>query len=215
MSESMSTVLVGAGFRLSHVFDKVSVLSIDLETEKEEQDIVVKSNIMSFKDICQSLVDVEVTQWLLMSQACGVTIYGVVALSWCKNAELSQVLDGWLALGFPFKALPEFERPARFINPTLLPKREKLSDILTAYHARYVENQAAYTLIISAAIVVAGESLELDIPYENLGEAQPQIASFLKKYMLQKTSRTSDDNKLIETWSEKIKGTEYDVWESS
>ncbi|WP_226554417.1 hypothetical protein [Celeribacter naphthalenivorans] len=153
-------------------------------------------------------------KWLSLCDALGPTVYGAIALSWCKDAELSQVWEGWHASGFPLKPSPEFERPARFINPTLMPVSDSLHDILNA-EARKHEDSEIHTLAICARIAAVQGPLKFDIPLDSLKTAPPQIAAFLKSRMLEKPDRTAEENALIATWSATVKGTEFDIWESA
>lgn len=142
-------------------------------------------------------------KWMNLSSGIGMTVYGAIALSWCKGAELSQVWEGWEASGFPLKSLPEFERPARFINPTLLPKTNSLLELTTI-----AENKP---LPICAMIVAKGDALEADLSPEMATKANPQIASFLKTHMERKSDRTAEQDQMIEVWTQKVSGTEWEV----
>lgn len=141
--------------------------------------------------------------WHSLCTAAGMTVYGAVALSWCKDAELSQVWEGWEASGFPLKPLPEFERPARFINPALLPETNSLLEL-----AQIAENKP---LPICTMIVAKGDALDVDLSVEMAAKANPQISSFLKAYMERKSDRTAEQNQMIEVWTEKVSGTEWEV----
>lgn len=141
--------------------------------------------------------------WKALCDGIGMTVYGAVALSWCKGADLSQVWEGWEASGFPIKPLPEYERPARFINPALIPATNSLMEL-----ARIVENK---TLPICAMIVAKGDALDVDLTPGQAAKASPQIASFLKAHMEQKQSRTDEQNQMIETWADLVSGTEWEI----
>ncbi|MFT6604983.1 MAG: hypothetical protein ACJA2X_000159 [Halocynthiibacter sp.] len=154
--------------------------------------------------ILEALKDVPMQTWANICAASGMTVYGAVAVSWCKDAEIGQVWEGWRASGFPLKPLPEFERPARFINAGLLPETNSLAAIIAAADSK--------TLPICAMIAAMGGPLDFDISEDMLRNAPPQVASFLKSRMLQKSDRTEAENQLVETWSITIAGTEYDIW---
>lgn len=135
-------------------------------------------------------------------------MFTAVALSWCEGATLPQVFDGWRASGFPLKPLPEYERPARFINPALLPQTRKLSELATAAEPDI--------LALCAMIAHSPEPLEFDVPHPSLrGSPNPQVVAFLKSRMLQKPSRTQEEDDLIAAWSETVKGSEFDVWKGA
>ena len=153
------------------------------------------------------------TAWSSLCSAAGWTVYGAVALSWCKDARLEDVWAGWLASGFPLKPLPEFERPARFLNPDLVPQVKCLTEIATLYNGKYPGNPEMYHLAVSATIAAQKAPLEFDFQPEQLKGIPPQIAAFLKSRLLQKTDKSGSDKMLIESWSASIKGTEWDVWE--
>lgn len=160
------------------------------------------------------LKSLDFNRWYAVCFGSGMTVYGAIALSWCKDAELSQVWEGWHASGFPLKPSPEFERPARFINPALMPVSDSLYDILNA-EARKHEDLEIHTLAICARIAAVQGPLKFDIPLDSLKTAPPQIAAFLKSRMLEKPDRTAEESALIATWSATIKGTEFDIWESA
>ena len=158
--------------------------------------------------VLKMLVDVSLQEWEKLCTAAGWTAYGAVALSWCEGATLPQVFDSWRASGFPLKPLPEYERPARFINPALLPRTRKLSELAAAAEPDI--------LGLCAMIAHSPEPLEFDVPHPSLrGSPNPQIVAFLKSRMLQKPSRTQEEDDLIAAWSETVKGSEFDVWKGT
>lgn len=145
-------------------------------------------------------------QWHSLCTAAGWTVYGAVALSWCEGAVLKDVWKGWEASGFPLIPKPEFERPARFINPALLPQTNKISEIKDA--------SGSNILAFCAMIVALGDTPpDFDLSSENLKTAPVPIAAFLKSRMLRKEERTEQEDALIRFWGDKIKGSKFDVWE--
>lgn len=146
-------------------------------------------------------------KWTAIGFAAGMTVYGAVALSWCKDAEIKDVWEGWEASGFPLKPLPEFERPARFVNPALMPKTRSLKGI--------VDEMGNSSIAICAAIAFSPEPLEFDLDPKMMKSAKPQLASFLKSRMLEKQDRTAEEEALLRVWSDAVKDTEYDIWEGS
>ena len=151
----------------------------------------------------ENLLNCEHTIWAKLCDGIGWTVYGAVALSWCKDAELSQVWDGWEASGFPLKPFPEFERPARFINPALLPTTNSLLEL-----ARLAENKP---LPICAMIVAKGDKLNVDLSVSMAAKASPQIAAFLKAHMERQANHTQEQTQMIEVWTQKVSGTEWEV----
>ena len=151
----------------------------------------------------RELEKISADQWHTLCTAAGMTVYGSVALSWCKDAELSQVWEGWEASGFPLKPLPEFERPARFINPALLPTTNSLLEL-----ARLAENKP---LPICAMIVAKGDALDVDLTASQASKASPQIAAFLKAHMERQANHTQEQTQMIETWTQIVSGTEWEM----
>ncbi|TQM90403.1 hypothetical protein BD293_0039 [Roseinatronobacter monicus] len=146
--------------------------------------------------------------WSALCTAAGWTSYGAVALSWCQGATLPQVLDAWLASGFSLKPLPEYERPARLLNPTLLPQTRSLSALVEAAQPN------AFALCVM--IAHSPEPLDFDMSLETLQSVpQPQLAAFFKSRMLQKPVRSPDEDQLIVIWTATVKGTEFDIWEAA
>ena len=160
----------------------------------------IDSSLAGFLD---GMYKLDSALWQSLCAAAGMTVYGAVALSWCEGAEISQVWDGWLASGFPLKPLPEYERPARFLNSALLPKTNSLAQIIAFCPDK--------TLPICAMIAALKEPLEFDLPIETLKIANPQIASFLKSRMEQRTDRTPEQDDLISIWTQTTKDTEWEI----
>ena len=161
--------------------------------------------------VIRSASSIQATRWSALCAAAGWTVYGAVALSWCEGAKLEDVWAGWLASGFPLKPLPQFERPARFINPALLPQTNKSGEINKLMKETSPDGNT-YQLAVSAAIAALKEPLEFELEPEQYKDAMPQIAAFLKSRMLQKSDRTDEENAIVDVWSETIKGTQWDVW---
>lgn len=157
--------------------------------------------------VLKALADYPASKWAALCNAAGMTVYGAVALSWCKDAEIKDVWEGWEASGFPLRPLPEFERPARFINSAFMPKTRSLKGI--------VDEMGNSSLAICAAIASSPEPLEFDLDPNMMKSAKPQLASFLKSRMLEKPDRTAEEEALLKVWSEAVKDTEYDIWEGS
>ena len=172
-----------------------------LSNPRLSQETARMANEISY--LLEALQEVPMQKWWNLCSASGMTVYGTVALSWCKDARIEQVWDGWEASGFPLKPLPEFERPARFINPDLLPKTSSLAQIIAVSPDK--------TLPICAMIAALKEPLVFDLPADYLKNANPQIASFLKSRMEQKTDRTPEQDDLISIWTQTTKDTEWEI----
>lgn len=143
----------------------------------------------------------------------GWTSYGAVALSWCAGVQLRDVWSGWLASGFPLKPLPEFERPARFLNPALLPQTASLREIVAWANGQGYTEVAMYDLAISAVIAGLKVPLIFDMPAGQMAQASPQIAAFLRSRLLQKPGYGAEELALLDAWGARIKGSAYDISE--
>ena len=195
--------LSGALYDIEDISAKLEILGADKGAKMQ-----IFALEKEFSRNTDALKQVDAQRWNKLCDASGWTAYGAVALSWCQGATLPQVFDGWRASGFPLKPLPEYERPARFINPALLPRTRKLSELATAAEPDI--------LALCAMIAHSPEPLEFDVSHPSLrGSPNPQIVAFLKSRMLQKPSRTQEEEDLIAAWSETVKGSEFDVWEGA
>ncbi len=170
------------------------------EFENNEQlTIEFERTLSQIVFLLESVKELDNKVWHTLCTGAGMTVYGAVALSWCKDAQLEQVWEGWEASGFPLLPKPEYERPARFINKELLPKSNSLKDITQS-----ADNKS---LPIAAMIVaLEDEPLKFDLPESQIKGASPQVAAFLKK----KAEAQGDvAPELIAHWSTTIEGTDY------
>ncbi len=110
-------------------------------------------------------------KWSAMCEAVGWTVYGAVGLSWCEGVTFSEVVAAWKETGLKINPTPEMRRPARMVNPAILPESDSLRETVIA-----VESD-----MLSVAIVMAArrEPVALDIPNNALASAHPMIANFL------------------------------------
>lgn len=171
--------------------------------------------VCELQSVLESLQELDAKNWASLCNISGMTIYGAVALSWCQDAKLPQVWEGWHASRFPLKPLPEYERPARFLNPALLPQSNKLSEIVAHVNAQKLETPELYDLAVCATIVALKDPLDFDFAPDAYAKIRPQIAAFLKSRMLEKANRSAQEEALITDWSAKIKGSEFDIWEGA
>lgn len=169
--------------------------SDDLEYERRHLD-------RSSRELLSGLEAVPIENWCALSAATGWTAYSAIACSWCKDAEISHVWEGWETSGFPLKPLPEFERPARLLNPALLPKANSLSEIVEAGSNSHIA--------ICAMLAALKEPLVFDMPREIMVKAPPEIAAFLHAKMRQVPQ---PDQELLTAWSTAFKDTEFDTLE--
>jgi len=205
MSSLTSAIKLQSGASLVSAFNEVAILSETLEKidGTGEQDIAFKSAIMTYQGICRDLQKVNASNWLSIGKGAGITVYGTVALSWCKDAQIVQVWEGWMASKFPLLPLPKYERPARFINPALLPATDSLAEIIAFC--------PDVSLPICTLLAALKEPLVFDLPSDQLKNANPQIASFLKSRMEQLVERTPEHDDLIQTLEQTVKGTKWEV----
>ena len=159
-----------------------------------------------------NLSKLSAANWSSLCSAAGWTVYGAVALSWCKDAKLEDVWAGWLTSGFPLKPLPEHERPARFLNPALLPEVKTAEGINQWVLDQGYADAETYRLATCAVIAALNEPLEFHLPPEKYANAAPQVAAFLKSRLLRKADRSPEDDAIIETLSRTIRGTQWDIW---
>lgn len=152
------------------------------------------------------------TNWTALCEAVGWTVYGAVALSWCKGADLRNVWSAWLASGFLLKPLAENERPARLLNPQPLPQTASLSEIVLWANAQGYPDAETYSLAFSAMIARLTEPLVFDMAMERLHNPKAQVAAVLKARMLQKPNRSTEENSLLVAWDRVLAGTDFDIW---
>lgn len=212
MSFEMHWNRIKPTFTQLRMWDRLHAFFFELESSLEDplpEEQRITSNIQS---LLSGMKKVPSAEWARFCSALDWTVYGAVALSWCEGAELDQVWGVWLASGLLLKPIPELERPARFLNPALVPQVETLSAIVNAYSGQFTDDPDLYALAISASIAAQKNSLKFDMTQESLANAPPQVAAFLKSRILQKSTQTPEDNDLIEAWDRLLLGTEWDIW---
>lgn len=163
------------------------------------------------------------SRWLMMCHGTGWTVYGAVALSWCAGAKLEDVWSGWEASDFPLRPEPASERPARFLNPALLPavvtgsnpeQNTAVTAGATTPRSLRALTEAAENRPLPLCAMIAANDLPIifDLPADMLSKASPQIASFLKSRMERQGVTGATEQALIEAWNQRVKDTQYDVW---
>ena len=154
--------------------------------------------------VLRALAEYPAEDWAALCHATGWTVYGAVGLSWCADADLKLVWDAWRASRFVIKPLPDFERPARLINPALMPETRKLSEL--------IELSTPSGLALCAMIAASGQPLEIDLPVSKMKNATAQIASFLKSRLLQRGQLNADDRMAMAAFDHTIAGSDFDIW---
>ena len=154
--------------------------------------------------VLRTLSDFPAERWTQLCDATGWTVYGAIALSWCSGAELPQVWEGWLASGHPLLPTPDCERPARLLNPALLPETRQLSALIAA--------STPSSLGLCAMIAASDAPLVIDLSAGQLKNAPAQIACFLKSQLLRSANNGKADPTLMSALEQQLANTEFDLW---
>lgn len=135
--------------------------------------------------------------WRGLCRGVGYTVYGAVALSWCRGAKLEHVWQDWEASEYIIAPGALSERPAKFVNRDLMPREFSLSRIAHAAG----NSVTAFCVLIAAA----ERPLEFDLPMELLCTAHPAIRSFLMDRLSRLVSPTSFESDLLERLSREVR----------
>lgn len=122
--------------------------------------------------LLNSLADIEVKAWSEFCEAAGWTLYGAVAISWCKGATLQDVADAWTASGSPLKLSSAFFRARRLIKPDLLPKTRSLREL----HEIAGGDAALYCVLLASET----ERIRLDLSSEEQSTIPDVVMPFLR-----------------------------------
>ncbi|NVK16039.1 MAG: hypothetical protein HWE35_17855 [Rhodobacteraceae bacterium] len=141
------------------------------------------------QEFLQDLAQVDAKDWRRMCWGIGPTVYGAVALSWCKDAQIEEVWMDWEASEFPLKPGELYERPALFLNPDLLPHTVSLAEI--GRHSR------GHALSYCAMICRAGSNLEFDCQYSQPSAIPSAVTAFLMDRLDRKPSMTVPEANLL------------------
>ncbi len=169
--------------------------SDDIEYERGNID-------QSSEELLRQLSELDAGLWCTFSEAAGWTPYSAIAVSWCRGATLRHVWKGWLASGADLRPEAASERPARLLNPETLPNTRSFS--------RITEIAEKQSLVICALLVALEQEIDLDLPFEQLVKAPPQVAAFL----LSRSARLRGDHdmtRLRKAWYSTVAGTAYDI----
>lgn len=101
------------------------------------------------------LSKVDAEQWRRLCWGLGPNVYGCVGLSWCDGAQAADVWMDWKQSGYILEPGALAERPARFVNPRILPERHSLSDIVRLSEG----DQTVFAVMVSRA----GPQLAFDL----------------------------------------------------
>lgn len=178
-----------------------------------------------FSSFIESLSTCPTSRWSALCEACGWTVYGAVALSWCKDANIAEVWAGWEASGFPVKPSPGFERPARFLNPALLPDvatgAAQSSKTSVAPRSLRALTEAAQNRPVPLCALIAVNDLPVlfDLPTDMMAGAAPDIAATLRARMerqIEADEKNLPDaatcDHLLSAWGHTVTDTPYDIW---
>lgn len=125
--------------------------------------------------LLQALQNVPAQNWWNICEASGWTVYGAVGLSWCDGATSELFWRAWALTKFPLAPGQATERPCHFINPDILPKSTRLTDIVT--------DCANVSDPICVSIAALRETLIVDISQAQIDQAEPQVRAFLNARM--------------------------------
>jgi hypothetical protein len=207
VGKDMNMVSVWSGL---HSRAGTPYVSENVFANSPERDLVDGTDFFAL----QQLQGVAAGDWWNFCSAVGWTAYGAVALSWCSDAQPSQVWTAWLASGCPLKPLPEYERPVRMINPALFPPTRSLREIIHWVASQNPADPEVRHFAVSACLVALREPLVFDLEPADYLEAPAQIAAFLKSRLLARRDRTATEQAAIGACSQRVTGTTWDVWQN-
>ncbi|MDO5642003.1 MAG: hypothetical protein Q4G26_06370 [Paracoccus sp. (in: a-proteobacteria)] len=144
-------------------------------------------------ELMGDLVKCDVGIWRGLCGGVGYTVYGAAALSWCRDAKLEYVWQDWEASEYVITPGALSERPAEFVNRSLMPREFALSRIAQAAGS----SATAFCVMIAAA----ERPLEFYLPMNLLCTAHPSIRSFLMDRLARLAHPTSFETELRERLS--------------
>ncbi|ARC87155.1 hypothetical protein [Rhodovulum sp. MB263] len=123
-------------------------------------------------EFLHDLREVEAEDWRQMCWGLGPTVYGAVGLSWCRGVDLAMVWQDWEASGFPILPDARHMRPARLLNPELMPVTESLQSIAQISRGN---------LVAFCAIVAFSEGrIFIDVPESDLARLPTHAQSLVE-----------------------------------
>jgi hypothetical protein len=147
-------------------------------------------------EFLNDLEKIDAQAWRTLCHGIGLTVYGAVAMSWCKGAQLADVWDDWTASGYAFAPGLYSDRPAHFVNPGLLPRETSLQ--------RMAQISGASQLQLCAMIVASDGPIAFDLPLDSLKAAPPNIAAFLQDRLERQGPKSDDEQKLLSHWASSL-----------
>lgn len=124
-------LLVGDGITLPYLWTSLHLNSRMeqklIERPRFEREAERFSGELSF--LLEMLSDVEAERWLALCEAAGMTIFGVVGLSWCRGTSRALLWSAWDECEYDLTADRSAERPIQFLNSAIMPKAITLSEI--------------------------------------------------------------------------------------
>lgn len=161
--------LVGNGLSLPYIWT-----SLHLNAQME-QDILTSERLTretarverEIRSLLTFLGEVSTSRWWSMSEAAGWTIYSVIGLSWCKDANADDFWAAWDAV--PYDLVPEasIERPMAFVNRKIMPQTRVLTEMVKACGGNGRR--------VSFAIAALQEPLVIDLTDEQIEFAEPEV----------------------------------------
>lgn len=119
------------------------------------------------KEMLAALSDVDADRWLTFCNASGMTAFGIVGLSWCRDVTSDMFWSAWDATTYDLQPNDESERPFKYINPQVLPKAKRVTEIVA-----FCGNDARRTCLVFAAMV---DPVEIDLTKSQVMQTQPDI----------------------------------------
>lgn len=137
------------------------------EANRAEQDQIDENDL----SVLSALQAFPAKKWSALCSALGWTPYGISALSWCQDGNIHDMIKGWQENDFLLTPEPVSIRPARLMNPALIPASSLLSDFILAGNNNNTQ--------ICFYIAASQNPIQIDVADHALAEAAPQLADFL------------------------------------
>lgn len=139
------------------------------------------------------LKSVPVHRWSALCAGAGWTTYGAMATSWCQDAKVSHLLEGWLAAQLPPVASETYDRPIRMISRDILPKGAGLG----ALNDLSGNSLAGLCLLVRSA----DHRIALDMSEAQLASAAPELIVVLLDNLSSGADRRPPEPSLLSAWA--------------
>ncbi|WP_147112940.1 hypothetical protein [Tateyamaria sp. syn59] len=136
--------------------------------------------------LLKALQDVEAERWLALCRASGMTIFGVIGLSWCSGATREMLWSAWDACPYDIQPQPGSERPLHFLHPAFKPNFARLSEIIAA-----CGNDDRHACFAIAALADRPLEIDTDLKEFELGYST-ELRSLVQHRHLDQTNTHSE-----------------------